>query len=240
VPRLDPVAVIVLKRVVAVAAAFPERHDRHNHRNRPTQKAEGHAYRPHIWKRLQLVHTGMGDFGGLRRRWAMKLLSARAADACRSWLYFHVLDVFGWPIGPLSFLWPHEGTDRVQFLAVRPAWAPAQDLLVPAQGVQVAPTYGLVCVPYPREVLYEAPRQPAGLPLPLERAREAYDHYRVRVATFPAPNALRQAPPCPLGIRSEAMSGARQGRATLMAWPGGSKVRLKTKLPRSPLLLRAD
>jgi hypothetical protein len=115
----------------------------------------------------------MGDFGGLRRRWAMKLLSARAADACRSWIYFHILDVFGWPIGPLSFFWPHEGTNRVQFLGVRPAWALAQDLLVPAQGVQVAPTYGLVCVPYPRDVLYEAPRQPAGLPLTPERARAA-------------------------------------------------------------------
>jgi hypothetical protein len=57
---------------------------------------------------------------------------------------------------------------------VRPAWALAQDLLVPAQGVQVAPTYGLVCVPYPRDVLYKAPRQPAGLPLTPERAREAY------------------------------------------------------------------
>jgi hypothetical protein len=170
----------------------------------------------------------------------MELLSTRAADACRSWICFHVLDVFGWPIGPLSFFWPHEGTSRVQFLAVRPAWALAQDLLVPAQGVQVAPTYGLVCVPYPRDLLYEAPRQPAGLSLTPERARQAYDHYGVRVATFPTFNALRRAPSGPLGTPSEAMSGARQGREVLAALPRDSRVGLKTELPPHPLPLRAD
>jgi hypothetical protein len=90
-------------------------------------------------------------------------------------------------------------------------------------------------------VLYEAPRQPAGLPLTPERAREAYAHYGVRVATFPTPNALQQTPPRLLGrIPSEAMSGARQGRDALMALPGGSRVPLKTELPPRPLLPRAD
>jgi hypothetical protein len=139
----------------------------------------------------------------------MKLLSARPADACRSWIYFHVLDVFGWPIGPLSFFWPHEGTNRVQFLGVRPVWALAQDLLVPAQGVQVIPTHGLVRVPYPRDLLYEAPPHPAGLPLTPERAREAYGHYGVKVAIFPTPDALRQAPPPRHPLRSHERRASR-------------------------------
>jgi hypothetical protein len=112
---------------------------------------------------------------------------------------------------------------------------------VPAQGVQVAPTYGVVCVPYPRDLLYEAPRQPAGLPVTPERACEAYGHYGVRVATFPTPDALQQAPPRPLGIPSEAVSGARQGREVLAALlPRGLRARLKTELPPRPLLPWAD